>query len=95
MVQSSFYLAAFAAYEQVYAVVLRLQNLEEGISEGSLGALALSWYRNGFVCAGRGLMFDQVFEVVIVDVVCVTAELAVVARDTMTRSVPTMSPFRY
>lgn len=49
--------------------MLLLQGFEEAVSESSLGACALSGYRNGFCRTRRGLVFDKVFEVVIVDVV--------------------------
>lgn len=50
--------------------MLCLENSEEGVSESCLGALALSWNRNGFVRARRSLVLDDILEVVIVDVVC-------------------------
>lgn len=71
MIQPSFDLAALAPDEQIYAVMLRLQDLEERLAEGFLGAAcALAGDRNGFVGARRRLVLDQVFEVVVVDVNC-------------------------
>ena len=34
-----------------------------------LGAFALSGYRDGFIRTGRGLVFNKVFEIVVIDVV--------------------------
>ena len=69
MVQPPFNLPTLAPDESVYAVVLRLQDSKERFAEGFLGAAcALTGDRYGFVRAGRCLMLDQVFEVIIVDV---------------------------
>lgn len=46
------------------------KHLEEGVSEGALGALALSRYGHGLVCAWRCLVLDKVFEIVVVDIIC-------------------------
>lgn len=71
MVQSPFNLSALASHEQVYAVVLRLQNSKKRLAEGFLGtACALARNRYGFICARCCLVLDQVFEIVIVDVDC-------------------------
>lgn len=50
--------------------MLGSEDLEECLSKGPLGRVALAWNRQGFTGAGRGLVLDQVFEVVIVDVNC-------------------------
>ena len=51
--------------------MLCFEDLEEGISKGSFTAFALAGDRDGFVGTGRGLVLDEVFEVVVVNVVCV------------------------
>ena len=51
--------------------MLRLQNSKERLAEGFLGtACALAGDRYGLVRAGRRLVLDQIFEVIIVDVDC-------------------------
>jgi hypothetical protein len=69
MTQSSFNLATLAPYEQVDSIVLGFEDLQEGVPEGALGALALAGDRDGFIRTGSRLMLDQIFEIVIVDVV--------------------------
>ena len=54
--------------------MLRLQNIQEGLSELSLGTFALPWYRNGLVCAGSGVVLNQVFEIVVVNVVYLASQ---------------------
>ena len=77
MVQSPFNLPALAPNEKVYAIMLRLQDFEERLAEGFLGAAcALAGDRYGFVRAGRRLVLDQVFKVIIVDVDCTQLLLA-------------------
>jgi hypothetical protein len=70
MVQSPLDLAALASHEEVDAIMLLCQNIEEGIAECALGAFALAWDRYGLVRAGRSLVLYEVFEVVVVDVIC-------------------------
>jgi hypothetical protein len=78
MIQSPFDLPTLAPDEQIYAVMLGLQDFEERLAEGFLGAAsALAGDRNGFVGARCRLMLDQVFEVVIVDVNCAMLLVAV------------------
>jgi hypothetical protein len=78
MIQSPFDLPTLAPDEQIYAVMLGLQDFEERLAEGFLGAAsALAGDRNGFVGARRRLMLDQVFEVVIVDINCAMLLVAV------------------
>lgn len=62
--------SAFATNEQVDAIMLDLENFEETIPEGRLGAFALPWDRDGFVGPGGGVVFDEIFKIVVVDVVC-------------------------
>ena len=73
MFQPSFNLTTLAPYEQVDAFVLRVEDFEEGVSKGALGACALARNGDGLVRTRSGLVFDQVFEVVIVDVDWVAA----------------------
>lgn len=70
MLQPALDLAALAAHEEVDAVMLLCQNIEEGVAECALGALALAWDGYGLVRAGRRLVLDKVFEIVVVDVIC-------------------------
>ena len=80
MFQPPLDLAALAPYEKVYAIVLRLEDFQELVPEGLFGARTLSRDRDGFVCTGRGLVLDEIFKVVVVDVVCVASRLASAAR---------------
>jgi hypothetical protein len=68
--QPSLDLAALASHEQVDAIMLLRYDLEEGVPERPLGAFALSRNRYGFVRARRRLVLDEVFEVIVVDVIC-------------------------
>jgi len=70
--------------------MLGLEDLEKRLAECSLAALALAGDRYGFVRAGRRLVLDQVFEVIIVDVVWRTVSLSTLGRDGLAH---TMSPF--
>ena len=71
MIQSALNLPALASDEKVYAIVLYLQDLKECLAEGFLGAACtLARYRYGFVRAGRCLVLDKIFEVIIVNVDC-------------------------
>jgi hypothetical protein len=51
--------------------VLSLQVAIKGAAEGFLARTALARDREGFARPGSRLMFDKVFEVVVVNVVCV------------------------
>jgi hypothetical protein len=51
--------------------MLGLQVAREGAAKGFLARLALTWDGERFASSGRRLVFDQVFEVVVVYVVCV------------------------
>lgn len=69
MVQSPLDLSALAPDEEVYAIMLRLQDPKKCLAEGFLGAAcALAGDRDGFVRARRCLVFDQVFQIIVVDV---------------------------
>ena len=76
--------------------MLFCQDLEEGVAKRPLGALALAGYGYRFVGARRGLMLDEVFEVVVIDVICRRA--LVIGGSSMlwdTTSARTMAPFWY
>jgi hypothetical protein len=68
--QSTLYLPALALNKQVDAIMLRFQNFEECVSKRLLSRIALAWNRQGFPGAGGGMAFYQVFEVIVVDIVC-------------------------
>lgn len=70
MFQPALDFPALAAHEEIDAVMLLCQNIEEGVAECALGALALAWDGYSLVRARRRLVFDEVFKVVVVDVVC-------------------------
>jgi hypothetical protein len=86
MLQPPLDLATLAPNKEVDAIVLLRQDMEEDVSECALGALALAWDRYGLVRAGRRLVLDEVFEVVVVDVICgrtcVSGGLSVARRGT-------------
>ena len=50
--------------------MLRLQVTIEGATERFLARLTLAWDRERSACSGCRLMFDEVFEVVIIEVIC-------------------------
>lgn len=56
--------------------MLRLQDVQKCLSKRSLGAFALAGDRDGFIRARGGLVLDEVFEVVVVDVVWHAISLA-------------------
>jgi hypothetical protein len=68
--------SALAPDEQVDAVMLGVQDAQEGVAEDPLGGSALAGYGNGFVGARGCLVLDEVFEVIIVNVVYGRKELA-------------------
>lgn len=70
MLQSPLNLAALAPHKEVDAIMLLRQDIEEGVAECALGALALAWDGYSLVRARRRLVFDEVFKVVVVDIVC-------------------------
>lgn len=51
--------------------MLGFEDFEEDISKRPFGTFALAGNRNGLVCACGGLVFDQLFKVVVVNVVCI------------------------
>lgn len=50
--------------------MLGLEGAEEGVAKGPLARCALAWYGNSLTGTSRGMVFDQVLEVIIVDVDC-------------------------
>lgn len=50
--------------------MLRLEDLEEVVPKCLFRSPALPWYRNGLVRAWGGLVLDEIFEVIVVDIVC-------------------------
>lgn len=68
-VQPTFDFSTLAPYKAIDARVLFVEHIVEGIPELPLDRVALSRDGEGSPGPGRGLVFDQVFEVVIVDVV--------------------------
>jgi hypothetical protein len=67
--QPSLNLPALALDEQVNAEVLAFEHLEEGVAKRSLSSLTLAWYRQSLSNARRGVVLDEVFEVVVIDVI--------------------------
>lgn len=68
--QPALNLSALASYEQVDAIMLGFEDVVEGIAEGFLGRVALPGNRYCFSGALGGLVLDEVFQVIIVDVDC-------------------------
>lgn len=69
VVEPSLDLAALALDEEMDAIMLGLQDIEEGLAECSFGRCALAGYGESSAGAGCGVMLDQVLEVVVVDIV--------------------------
>jgi hypothetical protein len=81
MLQSPSDLSAFATNEQVDAIMLNLEDLEETVSKGRFGAFTLAGNGDGFVGTGSGVVFYEIFKIIVIDVVCDAWSVATVQGD--------------
>lgn len=70
LTESSLNLACFASHKQIYAMVLVGQNVKERILEILELIVAFSGYRYGLAFARRGIFFDEVLDIVVINVIC-------------------------
>lgn len=69
MLQSALNLSTLASDEQVHAIMLAFQIAKEGAPKSLLTRIALAWDRQRLASSRCCLMFDEIFEVVVINVV--------------------------
>lgn len=70
LTESALDLSRLALHKEINAGVLVGQNVEEGVLELAELLVASAGDGDGLALAGGGILFDEVFDVIVVDVVC-------------------------
>lgn len=70
LTMSALNLSRFALHKEVNPLMLVGKNVEEGILKLHKLIITTTRNRHGFSLTGSGVLFDKVFDVVVVDIVC-------------------------